>query len=79
MSELVEQLTSHQLPNNYLGVFSRARNKSIAFTNVNFSNIVLVSMQRSLQCKCVSVPHFEDSKTMVTLGVELTRRRHPRQ
>jgi hypothetical protein len=45
VSKLIHEFTSCELPNNYLGVFSRTCYVFIAFANVYFRDVVEVAME----------------------------------
>ena len=47
--ESVQDLARGEFPNNYLCIFSRTRDKAIAFADIDLCDEVIVAMERRLQ------------------------------
>jgi hypothetical protein len=60
----VKDLACCEFPDNYLSIFARTCNKSIALANVNLCDVVVVPVQRGLQRERVAVPHFNGAENV---------------
>ena len=57
--EPISNFTSSQLPNYNLCIISRARNKLVALANIDLSDVLVVSVERCLECESFAVEHFD--------------------
>ena len=63
--KLLDDLSCFEVPDDYLGVLACACYESIAFTDVDVSDVVEVPVQRGLKCQCLPVPDLDNSTKVI--------------
>ena len=60
--EFLDYLAELKVPDDNLCVFAWTCDKSIAFADIDVSNVIEVAVQRRLQGQCLSIPDFDYTK-----------------